>query len=145
MLKHRFSCAQVTVPLCDAIRSHDNLSTPFQHISTPFQRVSTPFPRVSTPFPQVSHLLIKDWRRIKGKSMVQWMNLHRNNSIINVPIHFSRFFCIKPTLRWILNLPKFWMPFFSGQSLLLSTTILNDTPKSCINTVSLHVYIMIKQ
>jgi len=42
---------------------------------------------------------------------------------------FRLIFCIKPTLRWILDTPKFWMPFFPGQSLLLSNTILNDTEK----------------
>jgi len=31
-----------------------------------------------------------------------------------------------PTLRWILDTPKFQTPYFSGQSLLLSTTVLND-------------------
>jgi len=28
---------------------------------------------------------------------------------------------------WILDTSKFQMPFFSGQSLLLSTTVLNDS------------------
>jgi len=46
--------------------------------------------------------------------------------IIDIPMHFSGFFCIKATLRWILDVSKFWTPFFSGQSLLLSTTVLND-------------------
>ena len=46
--------------------------------------------------------------------------------IIDVPMHFSRYFCAKPNLRWILDAPKFRMPFFPGQSLLLSTTVLND-------------------
>jgi len=44
--------------------------------------------------------------------------------IIDIPMHFSH---IKPNLRWILDMPKFRMPFFSSQSLLLSTTVLNDT------------------
>ena len=35
-------------------------------------------------------------------------------------------FCVKPAVRWILDTPKFRMPFFSGQFLLLSTTVLND-------------------
>jgi len=52
---------------------------------------------------------------------------NKGSDIIDVPIDFSRFFRIKPTLRWILDTPKFRTPYFSGQSLLLSTTILNDT------------------
>jgi len=44
----------------------------------------------------------------------------------DIPIDFSQFFHVKPTLRWILDMPEFWIPFFSGQSLLLSTTVLND-------------------
>jgi len=44
--------------------------------------------------------------------------------IIDVPMHFSEFFHIKPILRLILDMPKFQMPFL-GQSLLLSSTLLN--------------------
>jgi len=58
---------------------------------------------------------------------------NKGSVIIDAPIHFSRFFRVKPTLRWILDAPKFQMPFFLGQSLLLSTTLLNDTHK-CIVT-----------
>jgi len=47
--------------------------------------------------------------------------------IIDIPIDFSRFFRVKPTIRWILEMPKFRTPFFLGQSLLLSTTVLNET------------------
>jgi len=46
--------------------------------------------------------------------------------IIVVPVHFSRFFRVKPTVRWILDPSKFQTPFFSGQSLLSSITVLND-------------------
>jgi len=46
--------------------------------------------------------------------------------IIDVPMYFSGFFCTKATLKWILDASKFRLPFFSGQSLLLSTTVLND-------------------
>jgi len=40
--------------------------------------------------------------------------------IIVISMLFSQFFHAKPTLRWILDAPKFLMPFL-GQSLLLST------------------------
>jgi len=33
-------------------------------------------------------------------------------------------------------MPKFWMPFFLGQSLLLSTTILNDNIGGTISSLS---------
>jgi len=45
--------------------------------------------------------------------------------IIGVPMYFSGFFYTKPTLSWTLDSPKFQTPF-SGQSLLLSITVLND-------------------
>jgi len=51
---------------------------------------------------------------------------NKGSVIIDVPIDFGQFFCLKPTLRWVLDPLKFWMPFFLGQSLLLSITILND-------------------
>jgi len=45
--------------------------------------------------------------------------------IIAVPMHFSQFYHVKSILRWVLETRKFWMPSL-GQSLLLSTIILND-------------------
>jgi len=36
----------------------------------------------------------------------------RYSVIIVVPMHFSGFFCVKTTLRWIFDMPKFRMPFF---------------------------------
>jgi len=44
-----------------------------------------------------------------------WSGIYHNISL-----------AIKPIVRWILNTPKFRTPFFSGQYLLLSTTVLND-------------------
>jgi len=54
----------------------------------------------------------------------------KGSVIIDVPIHFNRFFHVKPIVRWILDNAKFQMPFFLDQSLLLSTTILNDNSEN---------------
>jgi len=54
--------------------------------------------------------------------------MFNKGSVIDVPIHFSQIFVeffVRPTLRWILDIPKFQTSFLY-QSLLLSTTILND-------------------
>jgi len=143
----------------------------------PLQLIDTSFASFS-PFYKGVEEKGKEWQ-IKGKTMVQWINLLWNSSFVNwtwllflceksraialvlpgltagwlagwqagrqnstkfkilklytgwnirvfAMFNNSWFFCIKPNLRWILDMPKFWMPFFLGQSLLLSTTVLND-------------------
>jgi len=46
-----------------------------------------------------------------------------NKGTVLLPMQF---FHVKPTLRWILAMPKFQMLLFLSQSLLLITTVLND-------------------
>ena len=50
----------------------------------------------------------------------------RHSVIIVVPIHFSLLFCIKSTLKVDFGHANISDTIFSGQSLLLSTTVLND-------------------
>jgi len=38
----------------------------------------------------------------------------KHSVIIVISMHFSGFFQVKPTLRWILDMPKFWTPFFGS-------------------------------
>ena len=41
-------------------------------------------------------------------------------------MHLNQFFSAKAILRRVLRCKKIWLPFFSCQSLLLSTIVLND-------------------
>jgi len=55
-----------------------------------------------------------------------WLKVFINVGLIVVPMHFSGFFHAKQTIiRWIWTCQNFGCHFL-GQSLLLSTTILND-------------------
>ena len=46
--------------------------------------------------------------------------------ITAVPMHLSRFFQLKPIVRWVFKGTKNRIPYIPYQSLLLSTTVLND-------------------
>ena len=47
--------------------------------------------------------------------------------ITAVPMHLSRFFQLKPIVGWVFRGAKSLIPYIPYRSLLLSTTVLNDT------------------
>jgi len=57
----------------------------------------------------------------------------------SISMHFSWFYQVKSILRWVLEVHKFWMPFLLGQSLLLSTIVLNDV-KLILHTAAAYIY-----
>ena len=60
--------------------------------------------------------------------------IDQNNRLIAyiitaVPMHLSRFFRLKPIIRWVSRRAKSYIPYIPYRSLLLSTIVLNDSYK----------------
>jgi len=68
----------------------------------------------------------------------------RYSVIIDVPIHFSQFLC-KAYSKVGFGHAKIFDAIFLGQSLLLSTTVLNDIVHSRVSccTEYLHIYVYV--